>query len=407
MEFDIFFSISQTPVDGYLPSESAMFKNFFEQVEAADFLGFKTAWIAESHFSSEVQKRHRHPVIPHWKGEVGLNADIFQLSHKIFSKTKQIHTGSAVMNIVCNGGPIAAAEKAATFCTLHGLDSEESRKLHLGFSAGRFEFMNRTSGIVPRSPTEVAAWHVVKGKIFYEACEIFLKLLKGETLSSQDTTPTRISKSDFRALEEWTLLQEIAKNESETIVIPNRWDFEATKIIPQDWRRELLQPVIGSHDPKLQELANKIYPVQVFNLSITKPEIIEDTHMRMEKAYHPSGGPWKRSYMPRTVFVFINEQRGLSEEQKRSAAKEEAKAALGEYWKAIEGTLDPKKVEGAADNALIGSGRDIAEQIVERFDPEDRLMLWFDFFNHDSARVISNMEAFMKTVVPKVKELLE
>ena len=29
---------------------------------------------------------------------------------------------------------------------------------------------------------------------------------------------------------------------------------------------------------------------------------------------------------------------------------------------------------------------DIVMQIKERFHPEDRLMLWLDFFNHDSAR---------------------
>src|SRR3954471_13988349 len=40
MELDIFFSISQTEVDGYMPSERVMFENFFEQVELADRLGF-------------------------------------------------------------------------------------------------------------------------------------------------------------------------------------------------------------------------------------------------------------------------------------------------------------------------------------------------------------------------------
>ena len=43
MEFDIFFSICQTEVDGYLPDERTMFANFFEQVELADRLGFGTA----------------------------------------------------------------------------------------------------------------------------------------------------------------------------------------------------------------------------------------------------------------------------------------------------------------------------------------------------------------------------
>jgi len=29
-------------------------------------------------------------------------------------------------------------------------------------------------------------------------------------------------------------------------------------------------------------------------------------------------------------------------------------------------------------------------------------MLWFDFFNHDSSRVIANMEAFRHSVMPLV-----
>ncbi|MEQ1877630.1 MAG: LLM class flavin-dependent oxidoreductase [Bdellovibrionia bacterium] len=413
MRFDIFFSISQTPVEGRTPSEREMFQNFFSQVEAADRLGYETAWIAESHFSSEVQKSHRQPVIPHWEGEVGLNADVFQLSHKVFARTKRIHTGSAVMNIVCNGGPIAAAEKAATFCTLHGLDPQEKRRLNLGFSAGRFEFMNRVTGIVPRSPLEAAAWPVLKGKIFAEAAEIFLRLLNGETLSSTMIPKPVVNAFEFRTPDEWKKVLEAAQeagnpnaHDVSSLTLARRWEFEATKIIPQEWRRELLQPVIGSHDPKLQEYVNQFSPVQVFNLSITKPEIIEDTHRRLTGAYHANGGTWRRDYMPRTVFVFINEEPGLSPEKRREKAQAEARLALGAYWKALEGTLDPKKVEGAADNALIGNAADVAAQALERFHPDDRLMLWFDFFNHDSQRVVSNMEAFMEKAAPLIQEKL-
>ena len=67
MKYDIFFSISQTPVAGHTPTEADMFRNFFEQVEAADELGYGTAWIAESHLSSQVQKGNKRPVIPHWE----------------------------------------------------------------------------------------------------------------------------------------------------------------------------------------------------------------------------------------------------------------------------------------------------------------------------------------------------
>ena len=81
MEFDIFFSICQTEVHGYLPDERTMFANFFEQIELADRLGFGTAWVAESHLSTEVQKTNPGAVIPHFVGEIGLNTDILQLAH--------------------------------------------------------------------------------------------------------------------------------------------------------------------------------------------------------------------------------------------------------------------------------------------------------------------------------------
>ena len=65
-------------------------------------------------------------------------------------------------------------------------------------------------------------------------------------------------------------------------------------------------------------------------------------------------------------------------------------------------TIDPEKINKATDNAVIGNVESVAKQIVERFDSNDRLMCWFDFFNHDSNRVIRNMEAFMTKVAPRV-----
>ena len=406
MFFDIFFSISQTPVDGHTPTEREMFENFFAQVEAADEMGFGTAWIAEAHLSSEVQKSHRKPVIPHWEGEVGLNVDFLQLSHRIFARTRRIETGSAVMNVLCNGGPIAAAERIAAFCNLHGLDPDERRRIHVGFAAGRFDFNNAPTGIRPANFFEEAFWPVVKGKIFEEAAEIFLRLLRGDEVSSEEIEPKVITRDSLRSDEEWEEALRAAGSAPSVkrIELPHRWRFEPIKIVPQDWRRELLQLVIGSHDPALQEKVNTLLPVQVFNLSITRPEVIEATHERMAAAYHPDGGPWRRSYMPRTVFVFVNGDEGLSAEQQSERAHEEARAALGAYWTALEGTLDPAKVEKAADNALVGNPAEVAEQVVERFHPEDRLMLWFDFFDHDNARVIRRMDTFMHQVAPKVRE---
>ena len=391
MDLDIFFSICQTEVNGYLPSERVMFENFFEQVELADRLGFGTAWVAESHLSTETQKTNPGAVIPHFVGEIGLNTDILQLGHRVFSRTKRIGIGSAIMNILCNGGPIAAAERIKTFLALHGLDPEEKRTLTVGFASGRFPFINVPYGIVPRDAVESAAWPVVKNRIFEEATEIFLRLLKGETLSSAMIAPRALQRSDFRKDEEWQRALEAYGQYVERIPLAPRWRFPNLKIVPQESRMDLLRLSIGSHDPATQLFANTILPVGVFNLSITPGDEIEKTNERMRDHYHPDGGPWQRRLMPRTVLVFINDD--------AAKAAEEAREALSNYWRALEGTLDEEKVRRATNNALVGDPTAIAAQMRERFHPEDRLMLWFDFNNHDSGRVMKNMADFMERVV--------
>ena len=66
----------------------------------------------------------------------------------------------------------------------------------------------------------------------------------------------------------------------------------------------------------------------------------------------------------------------------------------------------PSKVQNAAQNALIGNVEEVAQQILERFHPQDRIMAWFDFFNHDSNRVCRDMTAYMEQVVPQVEKQL-
>ena len=409
MLFDIFFSISQTPdTSGYIPSENEMFSNFFEQVELADELGFGVGWVAQAHLSTEIQKRNNTPVVPHYPGEVGLCTDFFQIAQKMFSRTKKMEVGSAVLSILASGGPIAIAERVGAFLALHGMDDTEERRLHIGFSAGRFEFMARPYGIIPRNIVEEAAWPALRGQIFAEASEIFLRLLNGEVISSNMIRDTVLTRENFRSDEDWKKVQDAAKEFfdlkelTETVEIPHRYDFEEIKTIPQNWRRDLLNLVLGSHDPNLQIEVNKWRPVQVFNLSITPPHIIEETHERMAENYHLDGGKWNRGMMPRTIMVFVNNEEGLSSEEQSIAAKEEAKAALNTYWSALEGTIDPSKVERATDNAVIGNVEEVAEQIIQRFDRNDKLMCWFDFFNHDSERVQRNMKAFMDEVAPIV-----
>lgn len=409
MRFDIFLSICQTEVDGVIPNERTMFRNFFDQVRLADELGFGTAWVAESHLSCQVQKRNPGAVIPRFKGEIGLNTDILQLAHKIFAQTKRIHVGSAIRNILCNGGPMAHAEAIRMFLTLHGLDESENRLIDIGFASGRFPFSNIPYGIRPRNAVEEAAWPALRGLIFLEATEIFLRFLRGDIFASKDVAPKRLTRAHFRSdadwekvLRAWRDAEGRGHEESpDFIEIAPYWVFDDVGVIPFEAPLKYLRLTIGSHDPASHVLANKFMPVGVFNLSITPSSVIEETHQRMLKYYHKDGGPWTRAHMPRTVLVFIDESPGLSLEARRRRAQEAAQKAISNYWLAVEGTLDPAKIEQAVDNALIGTADDIVEQMQVRFHPEDRLMLWFDFNNHDNEAVCRSMRWFMEKVAPR------
>jgi hypothetical protein len=406
MTFDIFLSICQTEVDGFMPNERTMFRNFFDQVKLADQLGFETAWVAETHLSCQIQKRNPGAVIPHFQGEIGLNTDILQLAHKVFSQTKRIHIGSAIRNILCNGGPIAHAEAIRMFLSLHGLEESESRLLEIGFASGRFPFSNVPYGIRPRNELETVAWPALRGLIFMEATEIFLRFLRGDVFASKDVTPKVLRRQNFRTDQDWANVsaawkkQTGSRQEPDQIEIPSFWTFDDVGVIPFEAPMHLLRLTIGAHDAASQNFANQFMPVGVFNLSITPGAVIEETHQRMTKMFHKDGGPWGRAHMPRTALVFIDDSPGVSLEARRTRAKENANKALSNYWRAVEGTLDPAKIEQAVDNALVGTSDDIVEQMKTRYDADDRLMLWFDFNNHDNQAVQQSMRWFMEKVAP-------
>jgi alkanesulfonate monooxygenase SsuD/methylene tetrahydromethanopterin reductase-like flavin-dependent oxidoreductase (luciferase family) len=395
MRFDTFFSICQTPVDGYTPPEREMFENFLSQAILADELGIGTAWVAETHLSCQVQKRNPGAVIPHFEGEIGLNTDILQIAHVLFAKTKKMHVGSAIRNIQCNGGPIAHAEAIRMFLTLHGLNRNEERLLDIGFASGRFPFSNTPYGIRPRSEAEKAAWGALKGKIFQQCTEIFLRFLKGEVFSVNEVAPILLSRKDFRTDEDWAKVSAHLPNKSQlAFEVPPFWNFDFVGIVPKETDLRHLRLTIGAHDLETQLWANRFLPVGVFNLSITPSAQIEKTHEAMQKGFHKDGGTWTRSHMPRTVLVF--------HDQNRAKAREKAVKAMENYWKAIEGTLDPEKVRNAVDNALVGDSSEIRAEAEKRFHKDDRLMLWFDFNNHDNDDVLRSMKAFMTEVAPKL-----
>ena len=396
MNFDIFFAVGQNEVDGKKPSERKVFQNFFDQVRLADELGFGTAWVAETHLSSEVQKENPGAVIPEYRGELGLNTDILQLAQKIFSQTRNIHVGSAIRNILCNGGPMAHAEAIRMVLTLHDLNEHESRKLNIGFASGRFPYSNAPYGIRPRDEVEKKAWPALRGLIFTEATEIFLRFLRGDVFASKDVQPKILRRSLFKTDADWSAVVEAWKTQNGTsatpseILIPSLWVFDKSGVIPFEASLKNLRLTIGSHEAAVQEFANKFLPVGVFNLSITPGSVIEETHQRMSTAYHKDGGPWNRSLMPRTALVFIDE--------KRERAVERAEKALTAYWQAMEGTVTKEKVDQAVNNALVGTREEVREQIQFRFHPDDRVMFWFDFNNHDNENVKKSMRLLMDSL---------
>ena len=401
MKFDIFFAICQTPVDGHTPDEKTMFKNFFEQFLLADELGFGIGWIAETHLSCQIQKQNPGAVVPHFQGEIGLNTDILQMAHWLYARTKRIEVGSAIRNILCNGGPISHAESIRTFLSIHSMDMKDERGLNIGFASGRFPFSNTPYGIYPRNDLEKSLWPILKGRIFQEATEIFCRLLKGEVIGSKDILQRGyIKPKDFRDSKDWEFVEKSAGEKLDHVVVPSFYNFDPVGVIPFQAPMDRLRLTVGSADPEVHALANEILPVSVFNLSITPPKQIEETHAKMTKIYHPDGGPWKREYMPRTVLCFLNDDQGVSIDERRDRAKNAAVKANENYWRAIEGTLDPAKVANATENALVGTPEDVVEQISERFHPEDKLLLWFDFNNHNSDEVMQGMRLFTEKVAP-------
>ena len=399
MKHDAFFSICQTPVDGFMPDERGMLERFFDQARWADELGFGTAWVAETHLSCQVQKRNPDAVIPRFEGEIGLNTDVLQLGHVLLAQTKRIQVGSAIRNILCNGGPMAHAEAVRTFLTLRGLSGDE-RNLELGFASGRFPFSNKPYGIAPRNAAEKIAWPAVRGQVFLEAVEIFLRFLRGDVFSSRDVRKKTLSRSTFRSDEEWKrAAAAFGVAESAQVELPSTWTFDDVGVIPFEAPMHLLSLTIGAHDAASQELANTILPCGVFNLSITPAAEIEATHARMQRAYNSAGGAWSRDKMPRTVLAFIDDAPG----DQRGRARAKAERALATYWRAIEGTLDPEKIERAVNNALVGGPDEVVDQMNERFHRDDRLMLWFDLSNHDNDDVKRTMRAYMEKVAPRAE----
>jgi len=391
MIFDLFHSISDPKVGGRQLGAAESFRAFFEQVELAEALGFDTVWCAESHFSSETQKSTSVATIPEFYGEVGLNCDSFQLFHAIQARTKRIHIGTAIHNIVGgSGGPIASADRVNFLRYCNANLWANPRHLRIGVAAGRFPYQNTPFGIVPRDAGEAKVWNLVKRYVFLEALEIFLRLTNGETLSSKAVTQYFISEDEARA----GLKGQIPEGAGFPYYVKPRWDFESLTLVPSLEKTAPFTTVLGSSDPEALKLARKFSDVDLFNLSFTPPEQIEKLHAQLS-AMSPT---WNRARLPRTVLVFIDRD--------RKKARELANFVLDAYIEAMKGTAQVPDKAVLMERALIGDAAEVRDQLhpdnPRRFDPNDRLMLWFEFNQLDHAQITNQMRYFWKEVGEKL-----
>ncbi len=403
MKFDLFHSIGRIDTLSPRLSDRQVFQHFFSQAKAAEDFGFELVWVAESHFSSELQRTQPNPVIPNYRGEVGLNADGFQVAQKLFASTKKIGFGTAILNIVGgNGGPIAAADRVRTFSWLNSL-SETPRQLHIGFASGRFPYINRPFGIVPRTPCEEVLWREVQRLILLEASEIFIRLLRGEALGSRDLSSLVIDASCFANADSYRQARDaIGKLSPELltdqgITYQQRWQFDPIKLVPAPDAAEVLpRLVLGSSDQKTLDHVFRLHDCDLFNLSFTPPDAIERTHIDMQRRSESFGRVWQRHRMPRTVLIFIDKN--------SDKAHARASAAIDTYIEAMRGTVMTPPKEVLLARALIGSPAEICEQLSpghsKGFHPHDRLMLWFEFnqSNHDD--IVAGMRLFAEEVMP-------
>ena len=399
MRFDVFHSIGRVDSGPAPLSDRQVFDAFFDQAACAESLGFGTMWVAESHFSSEVQKRNPEAVIPHYQGEVGLNADSPQLAAWLFAKTKRIGFGTAIFNIVGgNGGPLGAADRIRTLAFMNAMQAQP-RELAIGVASGRFPYINRPFGIVPRNRTEELLWGPCKRLIFAEALEIFLRLSLGEIIGASDLRQHIYTAGLLDDMKQWPALVKELGCDADATGIPYlpRWPFETLKLVPDiDVQRARLSFVLGSADVVARDVGLDFADMDIFNLSFTPPDKIDLTHKEMDSLCRSRSRTWHRGRMPRTVLIFADKD--------RKKARSMADQAFDTYIEAMRGTVGTPPKEVLLSRALIGDASEIKDQLSpdnpRRFHKDDRLMLWFEFNQTDNDGIQSQMRYFGEKVMP-------
>ncbi|GIR75830.1 MAG: hypothetical protein CM15mP78_05290 [Candidatus Poseidoniales archaeon] len=119
----------------------------------------------------------------------------------------------------------------------------------------------------------------------------------------------------------------------------------------------------------------------------------------MQEVYHPDGGQWKRGDMPRTSFVFLNDEEGLTSEEQSAAAQAEAEQALGAYWNASKERLTPPKSTERPTTPSSATSRKSRNKWWNASTLTTASWLG-STFSITTERVCRNMTAYMQRVVP-------
>ncbi len=393
VQFDVFHSLADPSLRGERSGAGACYRRFFSQAQLAEALGAGMLWVAESHFSTQVQKRTSHPVIEAFDGEVGLNCDSFQLLHAVAERTRSIGLGTAIHNIVGgSGGPIASADRVNSLRFYNSQVWKRPRSLRIGVASGRFVYQNSPFGVTPRDELERAAWPWLVKVTFVEALEIFLRLVQGQELNSTQITRPTLREEEARVL---LAEEQLRSLEAHLPYQPKpRWDFEVMQLVPRVEEGDDFRVVLGSSDPVAITTAVEHAEVDLFNLSFTPADKLEALHARMADAY----ADWTRDRLPRTVLVFIDET--------PTRAQERADRVLDAYIAAMSGTARVPDKQRLLDCALVGDPQQVLEQIrpggKRGFHPDDRLMLWFEFNQQDGPDIERQMRLFFEQVAPHV-----
>ena len=195
MQFDIFFSISQTPVDGVTPDEATSSRTS------------SSRWRPRMHWASARRGRRVAPVDrgPEAACQCGRPA----LAGRDRSEHGHLSDGPCGLSSDQEhprrlGGhepglqrrPINGLSRLrpSAPCT-HG-SRRAAAALHrvLCWAIPVHESCIRNQ---PRNAVEEAAWPALRGQVFAEACEIFLRLVRGDTLASADVRETWLSRANF------------------------------------------------------------------------------------------------------------------------------------------------------------------------------------------------------------------